>query len=222
MGTVLREAFAIVCIASVLALVYNAFNPQGISLLRKQQRLQMIEDTVLQRELQELGASDVSRVGATSAAGTLMDGRKDGRTQSPTVDGSPQEALAKRQKPLQETTSSPAKPAPSLEESAPRAVRYEQVLQLLQHPDVLIVDARRPEDYAAGHIPGARNIFPYDFAAHIPELVVLPRTKPILIYCDGGQCELSHQVAEQLRNLGFQRLYIYEGGWEEWRRRHGD
>jgi len=93
-------------------------------------------------------------------------------------------------------------------------------VQLLKHPEVLLIDARRPEDFQAGHIPGARNIFAYEFQLHIPELIALPRTKPVVVYCDGGQCELSHYLAEQLRTLGFRRIYIYEGGWAEWRTRH--
>jgi rhodanese-related sulfurtransferase len=218
MKGLLREVAGIVVIASILAFAYNAFNPQGIPLLRKEQRLAVVDDSTLQREL-----------GLASAPPNAPSSSQDNPTeQAPAEPGNSSVGASARREVAEagaarKTTQPAVQPAESLpQEPRIRAVRYEQVLQLLQHPEVLIIDARRPEDYAAGHIPGARNVFAYDFPAHIPEFITLPRTKPILIYCDGGQCELSHYLAEQLQNLGFQRLYIYEGGWEEWQRRRSE
>ncbi len=204
MKVLLREIAALGATAVILGLVYNAFNPHGIPLVRREHTLPTVDDTTLQQELQQLALADT----------VLSRRRQDGHTAA----SLPQPAVGDTLRARAATR----RDEPPAQGPVIRAVRYEQVLQLLQHPEVLLIDARRPDDYAAGHIPGARNIFAYDFAAHIPELITLPRTKPILIYCDGGQCELSHMVAEQLRTLGFQRLYVYEGGWDEWRRRHGE
>ncbi len=211
MRALIREAAAIVGLATIVGLAYNVFNPNGLPLIRHHQRLPVVDDSVLLRELGQGSAQPAAPAEAIPAPGN-----------APVQERAPAERRHVLSAPAaqQRTPAEAAPHHPSPQESPIRAVRYEQVLQLLEHPELLLIDARRPEDYAAGHIPGARNIFAYDFAAHIPELIALPRTKPILIYCDGGQCELSHYLAEQLRNLGFQRLYIYEGGWEEWRRRH--
>lgn len=205
MKALLREIGALVGIAATVGLVYNAFNPNGIPLLRHERTLPVVDDTTLQRELEQW---------AVAKTPTPLQSDRDRAQAAPPPQPRETASTAPR---VDAQARSPAEREPVI-----RAVRYEQVLQLLQHPELLLIDARRPEDYAAGHIPGARNIFAYDFAAHIPELITLPRTKPILIYCDGGQCELSHMVAEQLQALGFQRLYVYEGGWDEWRRRHGE
>ncbi len=208
-----REVAVIVGAAAVVGLVYNTLNPRGIPLVRREQRLPVVDDTTFQRELQELARQDAN---SAERGDTVV-------ASQATVTGSPLRLPSSEKS---QAVSPPHAKADTVaseaEENVIRAVRYEHVLQLLKHPEILVIDARRPEDYAAGHIPGARNIFAYDFTAHIPELVGLPRTKPIVIYCDGGQCELSHFLAEQLRALGFRRLYIYEGGWEEWRRRHSE
>ncbi|MCS7176436.1 MAG: rhodanese-like domain-containing protein [Candidatus Kapabacteria bacterium] len=217
MQRTLWEAVSLVVLATLVALVFNAVNPKGIPLLRSQQRLPVVEDSVLQQLLQSAESqSDTSRhsgggeehasrlVAAAVRTDTSVSTTRRSASQTPDTKGS--EATADHQ----------------AGQLSIRVVKYEHMLQLLRHPEVLLIDARRPEDYAAGHIPGARNIFAYDMEAHIPELLQLPRSKPIVIYCDGGQCELSRHLAEQLRNLGFRQLYIYEGGWEEWRRRQSN
>ncbi|MEN3026441.1 MAG: rhodanese-like domain-containing protein [Chlorobiota bacterium] len=219
MQRTLWEAVSLVVLATVVALLFNAVNPRGIPLLRSQQQLPVVEDSVLQQLLQSAELQPQPDVSRHS---------KDGEERA-----SRPVAAAARTDTSVSVTHRSASPPPNDKGSEAatdhqagqplvRVVNYEQVLQLLRHPGVLFIDARRPEDYAAGHIPGARNIFAYDMEAHIPELLQLPRSKPIVIYCDGGQCELSHHLAEQLRNLGFRQLYIYEGGWEEWRRRQSN
>ncbi len=66
--------------------------------------------------------------------------------------------------------------------------------------DPLILDIRKPEDYALGHIKGAVNIG----AANIFEadiLAKLPKDKPIVVYCYSGQT--SGQVVAALNMLGY-------------------
>jgi rhodanese-related sulfurtransferase len=50
---------------------------------------------------------------------------------------------------------------------------------------VLLVDTRRPDEYVAGHIPGAVNIPPERMKA---EAARLPRDRsvPIMFYCRGA------------------------------------
>lgn len=66
--------------------------------------------------------------------------------------------------------------------------------------DPLILDIRKPEDYALGHVKGAVNIG----AAKIFEadiLAKLPKDKPIVVYCYTGQT--SGQVVAALNMLGY-------------------
>jgi rhodanese-related sulfurtransferase len=48
---------------------------------------------------------------------------------------------------------------------------------------VLLLDVRTPAEYAAGHIPGSRNLP----LAHLEErLAELPAIQPVIVYCQGA------------------------------------
>lgn len=61
-----------------------------------------------------------------------------------------------------------------------------------------LIDLRKPEDYAQGHIPGAVNIFWLDLMDNMDKL---PMDKRIIIYCYLGHT--SSQVLVMLQILGF-------------------
>lgn len=81
----------------------------------------------------------------------------------------------------------------------------------------LIVDARDPDEYAAGHIRGAVNL-PYDQVISNPGLAESLRTggRPVVTYCGGEGCEVSLGVAEELCAAGHSRVAVYVGGFPEW------
>ncbi len=90
---------------------------------------------------------------------------------------------------------------------------------------VLVLDARRTKDYEAGHVPGARNISPWegDADAKITALVNEARdgALPVVVYCSGGDCEDSHMLAQRLWGGGFNNLLVYKDGWPDWVKRGG-
>lgn len=81
----------------------------------------------------------------------------------------------------------------------------------------LVIDAREAADYADGHISGALSL-PYNDAMAEPERVkkIDPAGRPIVIYCSGGDCELSMDLAKLLVEAGKRRVLVYEGGFPEW------
>lgn len=103
--------------------------------------------------------------------------------------------------------------------------RSNLVLKLFHDPgyqqgQVVFVDARHPEDYEQGHIPGA-YLFDY---AHPEEYLntVFPACQAalhVVVYCNGGHCDDSERAAIFLRDLGIpkDRLCVYGGGISEWR-----
>ena len=78
--------------------------------------------------------------------------------------------------------------------------------------DPLVLDIRKPEDYALGHIPGAVNI---DAGAlFTPEtLAALPTDRQIVVYCYTGQ--RSGQVVSVLNMLGYD-AYSLKFGMPAW------
>lgn len=96
-------------------------------------------------------------------------------------------------------------------------ISYQQIKDRINNDNFLIIDARSAEDYEKGHIGNAVNIFPYDDEdTYFQKIYTQPRDKKILIYCTGGSCDLSHKLAKDMKTAGFENIFIYTGGWEEW------
>jgi len=83
---------------------------------------------------------------------------------------------------------------------------------------VHFIDARETEIYDEGHLPGAINIPFEELPQFTDSLECLPRQDLVVLYCDGGDCVLSHDLAEWMLEHGWRRLAVYEGGWDEWSR----
>ncbi len=82
----------------------------------------------------------------------------------------------------------------------------------------LFLDARDPADYAAGHIGNALSLPAQSLAEHFGEIApVLTAASALVLYCDGVECELSHRLAQSLRERGYTNLHILPNGWTAWR-----
>jgi rhodanese-related sulfurtransferase/DNA-binding HxlR family transcriptional regulator len=79
--------------------------------------------------------------------------------------------------------------------------------------DVVLVDVRPGEEYAAGHIEGARSI-PIDELDE--QLAELPKETEIIAYCRGPFCAYAHEAVRRLHASGRAARRL-EGGWPEWR-----
>jgi rhodanese-related sulfurtransferase len=80
-------------------------------------------------------------------------------------------------------------------------------------PDLVVLDVRTAEEFAAGHVPGARNVSHEQLASRIEELAAA-RDKQVVLYCRSGRRTL---LAEDvLRKAGFKRLGHLEGDYLAW------
>jgi rhodanese-related sulfurtransferase/biotin operon repressor len=78
---------------------------------------------------------------------------------------------------------------------------------------VTVLDVRPPEEFAAGHIPGAVNIPVHELAKRLGEL---PRRKEIVAYCRGPYCLMSYDAVQLLRRKGRKARRLADG-LPEWR-----
>jgi len=78
---------------------------------------------------------------------------------------------------------------------------------------LFVLDVRTPEEYAAGHLPGAANI-PHDrLAARLGELSGA-RERDIVVYCRTGR--RTAEALEILDKAGFKRLFHLKGDYTRW------
>ncbi|OHD55351.1 MAG: hypothetical protein A2014_07205 [Spirochaetes bacterium GWF1_49_6] len=77
----------------------------------------------------------------------------------------------------------------------------------------VIIDVRKPEEYADGHIPGSTNINLYD-ADFRQKLDGLDKDKVYLVYCRAGS--RSAKAAQIMAELKFKKIYNMEGGFDSW------
>jgi rhodanese-related sulfurtransferase len=52
-------------------------------------------------------------------------------------------------------------------------------------------------------------------------LYSLPKDKILVAYCGGGNCELSHELCDIMIPMGFTKVFIYLGGWNEYKEKQG-
>ena len=80
---------------------------------------------------------------------------------------------------------------------------------------ITVIDARSPDAFDRGHIPGAINI-PHRIMSS-STTAHLDRTSLIVIYCDGIGCNASTKGAMNMLDLGF-RVKELIGGLDWWKR----
>jgi phage shock protein E len=102
-------------------------------------------------------------------------------------------------------------PAPAATIAAPMS--QEALLEhQARHPDHLFVlDVRTPQEYAAGHVPGAVNV-PHDQLTS--RLAEVPKDKDVVLYCKSGR--RAGSAADILAANGYTRLSHLEGDMSAW------
>lgn len=78
------------------------------------------------------------------------------------------------------------------------------------------IDARDISDYNAGHIQGAMNIPFHEIEKYKDKFNDLPKDQVYVTYCSAA-CDVSIDMAYYMAKLGFKKVYIFHGGWDEWK-----
>jgi rhodanese-related sulfurtransferase/biotin operon repressor len=78
---------------------------------------------------------------------------------------------------------------------------------------VTVLDVRPPEEFSAGHLPGAVNIPIHELEKRLSEL---PKRKEVVAYCRGPYCLMSYDAVQLLRRKGLKARRL-QAGLPEWR-----
>lgn len=96
---------------------------------------------------------------------------------------------------------------------APEPVTRDELAARLDEGSVTIFDVRPPDEFAMGHIPGARNVTLADLDRIA---ATLDFGAEIVAYCRGPYCVYAYQAVTALRKRGLKARRL-EGGLPEWR-----
>ena len=84
----------------------------------------------------------------------------------------------------------------------------EAVKMMKDEKNYIILDVRRPDEYAEGHIPGAINVPNEEIGT--AEISELPdKSQMILVYCRSGR--RSKEASEKLVKLGYTNIVEFGG-----------
>jgi rhodanese-related sulfurtransferase len=89
-----------------------------------------------------------------------------------------------------------------------------QAVQLMNHQKAVVIDVCEPNEYAAGHVVGARNI-PLSSLEKQLEGSVKNKALPLILVCASGM--RSGRAVAVAKKLGFENAQSLSGGMGAWR-----
>ena len=114
---------------------------------------------------------------------------------------------------------------PALAQDAPMQIKgattvdAQQIFDLLKkHANLVILDNRKAEDFAEGHIEGAIRLIDTDVSPETLANHIASKDTPVLFYCNGVKCGRAAKATEKAVGLGYTSVYYYALGMDEWKR----
>lgn len=182
----LTNVFYIVIISSIIGLLINFLRPDGISLTRESKKLTWADSLSLNKR----SSSDSIKI-------------NQGKFTSKNFTDNFQKEAEKDVKPSKNSFKKPI------------AINLVQAYKLYRE-NIIFLDARENEDYKEGHIKNALSLPYYDFDNYKQILRNIPKSNAIVTYCAGTDCDLSILLGKKLFETGYNRVYIFFGGWNDW------
>ncbi len=88
-----------------------------------------------------------------------------------------------------------------------------EAVRLINREKGVLIDVAEPDEYAAGHAGGARNIPLGQLEGH--KLLPANKALPLLLMCPSGA--RSGRAAATLRKAGYEKAVVVAGGTAAWR-----
>ena len=87
-------------------------------------------------------------------------------------------------------------------------------VQLINRERAVVVDVREPEEFAAGHVTGAKNV-PLDQLEQKLPATVKNKSLPLLLVCATGA--RAQRAVATARKLGYEQAQAVAGGLKSWK-----
>ena len=188
----LKIVFSIIFISSLLGLAYNYFSPKGIPIFPEEKTLKWASDSLFNPIVKD----------SIEIKGTLNKRREQIEGETKVIEKTIKNEVEKEavKKDVQ---------------TEPLSINLKQAYSLYKK-NTLFIDAREPEDYRLAHIKNAINLPMDHFDDYKYMLEKIDKDQPIVTYCAGTDCDLSIVLSNVLYDMGYKKLYIFFGGWNEW------
>ena len=115
---------------------------------------------------------------------------------------------------LQAWAEDKATTTPATQSSNIRLAEVDEFASLIGLEGHVLLDVRRPEEHAAGHIAGGSDLIDFESADFARLVAELPQDKTYLIYCRSGR--RSHLAMLKMQTMGFTKLVDLKGGILGW------
>lgn len=89
-----------------------------------------------------------------------------------------------------------------------------EAVRLINREKAVVIDVCSPEEYAAGHVGGAKNIPLADLEAKLPG-TVKNKALPVILVCASGV--RSRRALAVAKKLGYENAHSLDGGLKAWR-----
>ena len=87
-------------------------------------------------------------------------------------------------------------------------------VQMINREKAVVVDVGEADEFAAGHVVGARNIPVANFEQRLPE-VVKNKTVPLILVCATGA--RANRCLAKAKSLGYEKAVVLAGGLRAWK-----
>jgi rhodanese-related sulfurtransferase len=103
---------------------------------------------------------------------------------------------------------------PALQGATMQGLTPNNAVLLINRERAVIVDVREPDEYAAGHLPGARNVPLAQLEQRLPELVKNKGLPLVMVCGSGGRAGRAVPIAKR---LGYSQAQVLAGGLKAWK-----
>ena len=87
-------------------------------------------------------------------------------------------------------------------------------VQLINRQRAVVVDVREPEEFAAGHVTGAKNVPLAQLEQKLP-VAVKNKSLPLLLVCATGA--RANRAVATAKKLGYEQAQAVAGGLKSWK-----
>ena len=103
---------------------------------------------------------------------------------------------------------------PGLAVGAAGGITPDSAVQLMNREKAIVVDVSEADEFASGHIKGARNVPVNELETRLPE-VAKNKTVPLILVCPSGA--RSKRALGTAKTLGYDKAVVLGGGLKAWR-----